>query len=143
SAPRPLSVIALSLLPDADDQHLLRTRRRDVEESDLLRRLALRLGRLHLFPAGGLRILDDAEALARLPATPPVPERMRSVAVDEEAHRRIVLAARVGEEDDGRLEPLRAVDGHQPHRAAASGPRAPLFDVAGVREPLALGHHAR
>ena len=64
--------------------------------------------------------------------------RALGLPVDGEADRLFVLGARVGEEDDGGLQTLGAVDGHQAHRSGPSGPGAHLFDVARVGEAIEL-----
>ena len=126
-APRALRVLALSLLPDADDEHLPGAGRRDVEEPELLGLVEDLLGFLQLLPAGRLGDLDDPESLG-FADHPPVAPRARASAVDREPDRPVALPARIGEEHDGRLEPLGAVNGHAGARrragpAARSSPR--------------------
>ena len=141
-APGALRVLALALLPGADDQHVLRARRSDVEQPDLFGLVEDALGFLQSVPVAGLAELDDAEPLLGLSDDPPVSPRLRASPIDRETHGRIVLAAGVREEYDRSLEALRPVDGHQPHGPASAGASAHLFDVARVRQSLELGDHA-
>src|SRR5262249_35502705 len=87
----------------------------------------------------GLGDSDEPESLG-LADDPPVPARLASAAIDRAADRLIALAPRIGEEDDRRLESLRAVDGHQAHYAAAARACAHFLDVALGPGPVELRH---
>ena len=95
------------LHPAADDQPLLRARRRDVHHALLL--------------AGGPRPGAIAQPLVgerRLARAVEADEPQPDLALGDEQVLVAVggaLAAEVGDADDGELEALRGVDGHEPH----------------------------
>ena len=92
-----------------DDQPLLRARHRDVVEAQLLRRLLAGARVLH-----GL-VVERAAALRRHRVGDAEAEAAVGEREDLVRGRRRLVAARVGDDHDLELEPLRGVDGQQPH----------------------------
>ncbi len=100
---------ALTVDRAGDDQPVDGARHRDVVEAESLRAIFLLARPPHLF------VVERRTSLARrgvgdLEAEPTVRQREDLVAVG-----RTLVAARVGNDHDLELEPLRRVDGEQPH----------------------------